>query len=306
MEDLSGLAYDIAVSFASEHRDYVARTVDAAKSLGLRVFYDSDMTNDFWGSNRILEKHKVFGAKTRYFVPFISNEYLSDAVPMDDFSVAMMTAVTRGDTYILPVLIGGVRVPHEFLHPQTGCLKAEDYTPGELAQQLDIKVRKAKGIAQEPRDVRVVVEKVKPVVLPHDFKYREVEATFGYLAEQFMVVESNFTKEGFVCSIKYVDQQRVAVRIERNNLTVYSLDISIGERGLGWDRIAFGPGRRMDDGGGITAWAEPYYDRSVSRAKLKVRNIALLPTMADEWYTLAKEELFQLLYEEISALLERQ
>jgi hypothetical protein len=37
--------YDIAVSFAGEHRDYVEQTVRACGELGLRVFYDRDMSN---------------------------------------------------------------------------------------------------------------------------------------------------------------------------------------------------------------------------------------------------------------------
>ncbi len=61
--------YDLAVSFAGEHRDYVEDTVRACADMGLRVFYDRDMSNEWWGKNFIREQRKVYGSQTRYFVP---------------------------------------------------------------------------------------------------------------------------------------------------------------------------------------------------------------------------------------------
>jgi hypothetical protein len=78
--------YDVAVSFAGEHREYVEAVVDAAKALGLRVFYDRDMTNELWGKNFLTAFRKVYSSQTRYFVPFISVEYFSKSYPRDEFS----------------------------------------------------------------------------------------------------------------------------------------------------------------------------------------------------------------------------
>ena len=88
--------YDLAVSFAGERRTYVEQSVQACKKLGLQVFYDGDMSNEWWGKNFIREQRKIYGARTRFFVPFISTEYLAKPIPMDEFSSAMMTAVKRG------------------------------------------------------------------------------------------------------------------------------------------------------------------------------------------------------------------
>ena len=57
----------------------------------------------------------AYSSQTRFFVPFLSTEYLSKPIPMDEFSSAMMTAVKQGDGYILPVLVGDVRVPADLL-----------------------------------------------------------------------------------------------------------------------------------------------------------------------------------------------
>jgi hypothetical protein len=149
--------YDIAVSFASEQRDYVELTVIAAQALGMRVFYDRDMTHQWWGRNFIAEQRKVYGQSARYFVPFLSAEYLVNQYPMDEFSYAMLKSLHRGGDYILPVLIGDVHVPPELLHPHTGYLRAENHTPQELALQMKARVDAAKMVGERHRDFGTVV-----------------------------------------------------------------------------------------------------------------------------------------------------
>ena len=182
--------YDIAVSFAGEHRDYVEQTVEACRELHLRVFYDRNMNNEWWGKNFIREQRKVYGSQTRYFVPFISSEYLAKPIPMDEFSAAMMTAVKQGDGYVLPVLIGDVHVPPDLLHPHIHYLRAKDYTPGQLATQLQAKVGQAEASGQDVRKIISVVQEAMalrlPKVVPAEFsKYEELELVFAYLGEQF-------------------------------------------------------------------------------------------------------------------------
>ena len=151
--------YDLAVSFAGEHRDYVERTVRACSELGLRVFYDRDMSNEWWGKNFIREQRKVYGSQTRYFVPFISGEYLSKPIPMDEFSAAMMTAVKQGDGYVLPILIGDVQVPLDLLHPHIHYLRARDFTPQQLAAELHAKVKQAGLLARKPATLPALYKK---------------------------------------------------------------------------------------------------------------------------------------------------
>lgn len=88
--------YDIAVSFAGEHRAYVEATVRACQARGLVVFYDKDKSNEWWGGNYIRQQRSVYSSETRFFVPFLSQEYLSKSIPMDEFSAAMMTAREAG------------------------------------------------------------------------------------------------------------------------------------------------------------------------------------------------------------------
>lgn len=144
--------YDVAVSAADGESAYVAEVVSVARNHGLRVFYDKDMTSAWWGKNFLAEGRKIYGQLAWHFVPFISAAYLVETGPRDAFDAAMAAAIERGDDYILPVLIGDVRVPPEMLHPQIGYLRAEDYTPAELAEALRVKVSTSKARGASARD----------------------------------------------------------------------------------------------------------------------------------------------------------
>jgi hypothetical protein len=145
-----GRTYDVAVSAADGESTYVTRVVLAARETGLVVFHEKDMTIEWWGKNFILERRRVYGQLAWHFVPFISGAYLADA--QDAFHTALAAAAERGDDYILPVLIGDVRVPPELLGPHIRHLRAEDHTPAQLARALSAKVTDSKARGHGPRD----------------------------------------------------------------------------------------------------------------------------------------------------------
>lgn len=134
--------YDLAFSFAGADRDYVRDTKRECEALGLRVMFDEDMSNEWWGRSFVTEQRRIYGSETRFFVPFISDEYFRRPIPSDEFATAMWRDVSQGGGYILPVLIGDVRVPGHQLSPQVHVLHAEDYEPDELAHEMLRKVRR--------------------------------------------------------------------------------------------------------------------------------------------------------------------
>jgi len=299
--------YDLAVSFAGEHRDYVEQTVRACGELGLRVFYDRDMSNEWWGKNFIREQRKVYGSQTRYFVPFISSEYLAKPIPMDEFSAAMMTAVKLGDGYVLPVLMDNVQVPPELLHPHIHYLRSKDYSPEELAQQLHAKVKQAEASGQQIRSVGDVVQEAMelrlPRVVPADFsKYEELQTAFDYLGDQFQAAAPQLRPRGFVCTVSRTSD-RISIRIERRDDTVYSLDIYKGGS-MGDDKLTFGLGHHRGLSSGINGWAEPFFDKTAGRPKLKMMDLSVLSSVAGSERELTKEELFQELWDRIVDQLE--
>jgi hypothetical protein len=153
----SGRTYDIAVSFATSETEYVRSVVDEARALGLAVFHEPDITHEWWGRNFLVEGRRIYGQLTLRFVPFLSSAYFTDPRTRDAFTTAMITATTRGDEYILPVLVGDVPVPPELLDPFVGFLRAEDHQPHQLAAHMKNKVLAAKAREGQPQDLGAIV-----------------------------------------------------------------------------------------------------------------------------------------------------
>lgn len=160
--------YDIAVSFAGEHRQYVEATVRACQRLGISVFYDRDKDDDWWGKSFIGEQRVVYGSQARHFIAFISPEYFLKPIPRDEYRSAMVAAVNRGDDYILPVVIGSPEIPPELLHPDTLYLKAADYGPEELAAVIQRKVRRVTTANGEARDIGGFVQGLRGAATDND------------------------------------------------------------------------------------------------------------------------------------------
>jgi len=76
--------FDLAFSFAGGDREYVAGTKAACDRLGLRVMYDEDMTNRWWGENFIAEQRRMYGGRALFFVPFLSTDYFRRTIPPDE------------------------------------------------------------------------------------------------------------------------------------------------------------------------------------------------------------------------------
>lgn len=149
--------YDIAVSFAPAQLDYVEQTVAAARALGLKVFYDRDLSNAWWGRNFIIEQRKIYGQRALHFVPFISTEYLASPHPLDGFHQAIVKAIAQQNRYILPVLVGNVTVPPHLLNPHIGNLRADHNAPEELAAHMAIAVNESRATNHQTRDFGTVL-----------------------------------------------------------------------------------------------------------------------------------------------------
>jgi hypothetical protein len=301
--------YDIAVSFAGEQRAYVAAVVAAVKDCGLSVFYDKDKGNEWWGKSFIRAQRTVYGTQTRVFVPFISKDYLTKPIPMDEFSAAMMTAVKQGDGYVLPVLMGDVQVPPDLLHPHIHYLRSDDFSPEELAEQLAQRVGVATSAGQEPRDVGEVVQEAMsyrlPKVTPADFsKYDELDTTFEYLRQQFDGAMSQLAPLGFVGRAR-VSGETLKVRIERHGETAYAIDIAKGGF-ISDDQLNFVVGgNRMGGGNSSNGYATPYFDRDAGKPKLKMMDFSVFGSMGQSDQAYTKEELFSKLWDSMVAILER-
>jgi hypothetical protein len=305
--DNSADMYDLAFSFAGENRAYVEQTKNACEQLGLKVFYDRDKNNEWWGKNFIVEQRKVYGSQTHYFVPFISTEYLAKPIPSDEFQAAMMTAVKRGDGYILPVLIGDVQVPSELMHPHMHYLRAEHYKPADLAREMQQRVGTASDVGQQRRDIgEVVHEAVElrlPKVVPATFsKYKELQVVFDFLGAQFQAAIPRLDERGFVGTVDRMER-RLSLRIERAGETIYALDIYKGGS-FGDDILEFGLGHDRLGGNGINGYARPVFDKDAGVSKLNMTDFSVLSSFGGGDRQMTKEELFDKLWDRIIDQLE--
>jgi TIR domain len=275
----SDQTYDIAVSFAGEQRAYVRETVSACKAKGLRVFFDEDKTNDWWGKNFVLEQRRTYSSQTRFFVPFLSSDYLAKPIPMDEFASAMMTAVKLGDGYILPVIMGNAEVPAELLHPHIGYLRSEDFTPEQLADELVKKVRSAERTGQPEVPVgKVVGDALQvrlPKVTPSTYsRYTELDRIFAHLAERFQASVRQLDDNGFVTNVRVRDDS-IAVRVEHGGRTVAGIDITKGGA-MGDDKITWLTGyRNFGTSNAFNGYATPRFDKERGQAVVDVNDFPM-------------------------------
>lgn len=256
--------YDIAVSFAGEQRGYVRETVAACKAKGLRVFFDEDKTNDWWGKNFIQEQRRTYSSQTRFFVPFLSSDYLAKPIPMDEFASAMMTAVKLGDGYILPVIMGNADVPAELLHPHIGYLRSETFTPDQLADELVKKVKSAERTGQPEAPVGKVVGDALQVRLPKVTpsaysKYNELDRIFDHLAERFQAGAQQLDGNGFMSNVRVRDDS-ITVRVEHGGNTVAGININKGGS-MGDDKITWLVGYRHLGTNASNGFATPKFNK---------------------------------------------
>lgn len=130
--------YDVAVSYAEDARPYVEKFAAACRKRGFRVFFDREHKVACWGLFYPASYLKIYGgASVRHVVAFISANYLRSSFPMMELKAALSQALTRdAEGYVLPVRVGDVEVPDELLGPHVGSLRAEDFSPDELAEAL--------------------------------------------------------------------------------------------------------------------------------------------------------------------------
>jgi len=219
---------------------------------------------------------------------------------MDEFSAAMMTAVKQGDGYILPVLMGDVQVPPDLLHPHVHYLRAENYTPEQLADELVRKVGQAKSSGQKPAEISAVVERALsirlPKVVPGNWsKYRELDQIFEYLTRQFTEGARQLEPQGFIGTVK-AGSDRLSVRVERAGQTVAGIDIHKGTQ-MGDDHLTWLVGRRFDiSSNGFNGWATPVYNKEQGITQVQVSDFGGL---SQNEQALSYEEFFDNLWSKV-------
>lgn len=291
--------YDIAVSFTGAQRELVEPIVRACEALGVKVFYDRDHTVDFWGRNFIADMRAIYGGtRVRYFVPFLSEEYLASGYPMDEFYAAMRRAIEPDvEGYILPILIGPVSVPPELLDPAIGFLRLEEHSTVEFARIIADRVDDARARHREPREVTVVVDEMLRVPLPRlppaEFSaYETLETALARVGACFQRAAGELTRFGIRCLVRCSDSS-LGVRVERQGAPVCGLRLRFDDA-FGDDRLVMTFAWPRVTGGGFNGWITAEWDRDLRRPGLRFTELG-----RGEGRIVTADRLFELLWAKI-------
>lgn len=136
--------YEVALSFASEQRDYVERVADQLSLLGVRYFYDNHEKVNLWGKNLLKYLEEVYFKKSRYCVMFISKEYKDKYwTKYESESIEERIFYQNNEEdfqqYILPVRFDDTKIPG--IRNSWGFISAQEILPAELGKMIYAKVR---------------------------------------------------------------------------------------------------------------------------------------------------------------------
>jgi hypothetical protein len=131
-------AYQVALSFAGEQRDYVEAVARSLQARGIAVFYDRFEPVTLWGKDGVEFFHQLFAADTACVVMFISKDYVAKKWTRHERRSALSRAVAEEGEYVLPVRFDDSSVPG--LPDTVQYLRAQDHSPAELAAMISEKI----------------------------------------------------------------------------------------------------------------------------------------------------------------------
>ena len=132
--------YDVALSFAGEDREYVARVVEYLQQEGISVFYDRSEEVKLWGKDLAVALDEIYRKKALCVVLFISKAYAQKAWTTFEKGSALAGAIARiGQDFILPARFDDTDIPG--LNPNIAYVELRNYTPDTFAALLAEKVR---------------------------------------------------------------------------------------------------------------------------------------------------------------------
>jgi GTPase SAR1 family protein len=131
--------HDVAISYASEQREYARRVADILRAKGVRVFFDPFFETKMWGKELPEYLMNVYYKESRYCMIFISKDYVSKAWPTFELKCAIARSVESMGDYILPIRFDNSEVPG--LSPTISYINANEKTPEDIAKMFMEKLK---------------------------------------------------------------------------------------------------------------------------------------------------------------------
>lgn len=142
--------YDVALSFASEQREYAGEAARRCRDQGIQVFCDELEETDTWGAGLATHLDWVYSRAARHCVVFVSADYARKAWTSDEWQRAQERILAR-DNSLLPLVFDETRMPELF----TGisCLDARRSSAEELVSILRQKLASPNDSGFRPASV---------------------------------------------------------------------------------------------------------------------------------------------------------
>lgn len=123
--------YDVAISFAGEHRDYAFELAKQLKKCDINVFYDKWDTVELWGTDLVTELPKRYAEESLFAVVLFSQEYPNKMYTRMEFEFMQQRQFMEQDRFILLISLDGSRPVN---YPQTrSFINANDFSVDRIA-----------------------------------------------------------------------------------------------------------------------------------------------------------------------------
>lgn len=146
--------FEIALSFATENQKLVEKVYHYLKSEGIKVFFapSEEGQKILSGKNQREIFYDIFGLKSKYVALFVSKEYISKDVPMEEASIAFAKHKDNGS--IIPIYIDGTALPIDMLNPNETNYYLSDnpaLIANHIASKIKLEKNKLKGTSEDTK-----------------------------------------------------------------------------------------------------------------------------------------------------------
>ena len=103
--------YDVALSYATEDRDYARSLAAILQQNNVKVFYDEYQKSTLWGKDLYVYLSELYQNRARYCVIIISKYYAEKLWTTHELKAAQARAFREREEYILPVRLDDTKLP---------------------------------------------------------------------------------------------------------------------------------------------------------------------------------------------------
>lgn len=295
----SRFEFDVALSYASEDREYVEKVANYLKSRKVSLFYDRDERIQIWGKNLYEYLHDIYSKKARFCVIFISEHYAKKNWPTHELRSAQERAIRENEVYILPARFDETDLPG--VSTNTAYIDLRNITPERFADIVLQKLSDSKGHSEVRKEPEIRI----PRVQSQNFNKYDEATQFIKTVRQELARRAEVLPQ-INASLSIFDRDgKTCFRVVYRSKTVYSLDIWMG--GISGDAgISFygTTGEIRSSGNASNAWGEMIWDRESAKPLLSFRDMSLFKMLSSDDEIISSEEFVDRLWNRIVELIE--